>query len=75
MKKLVLLLAVVFSVSLVSCGNKGDKAAATDSVAADTTATLTVTDTTVVASPAPGDTTVATTATATETAPAATPAK
>ncbi len=32
MKKLVLLLAVVFSVSLFSCGN-AEKAAATDSVA------------------------------------------
>lgn len=31
MKKLVLLLAVVFSVSLVSCGNKSAQGAATDS--------------------------------------------
>ena len=38
MKKLVLLLAVVFSVSLFSCGN-AEKAEATDSVAADTAAT------------------------------------
>ena len=38
MKKLVLLLAVVFSVSLFSCGN-ADKNAATDS-AADTTAVV-----------------------------------
>ena len=38
MKKLVLLLAVVFSASLFYCGN-AEKAAATDSVAADTTAT------------------------------------
>lgn len=36
MKKLVLLLAVVFSVSLFSCGNGEKKAEATDSVAADT---------------------------------------
>ena len=35
MKKLVLLLAVVFSVSLFSCGN-AEKAEATDSVAAAT---------------------------------------
>jgi lipoprotein len=34
MKKLVLLLAVVFSVSLFSCGNGEKKAEATDSVAA-----------------------------------------
>ena len=34
MKKLVLLLAVVFSASLFSCGN-AEKAEATDSVAAD----------------------------------------
>ena len=38
MKKLVLLLAVVFSASLFSCGN-AEKAEATDSVAADTAAT------------------------------------
>ena len=37
MKKLVLLLAVVFSASLFSCGN-AEKAEATDSVAADTAA-------------------------------------
>ena len=30
MKKLVLLLAVVFSASLFSCGNKAENAAATD---------------------------------------------
>ncbi|MGM9845305.1 MAG: hypothetical protein ACI30K_03650 [Muribaculaceae bacterium] len=35
MKKLVLLLAVVFSVSLFSCGNAEKAAEATDSVAAD----------------------------------------
>ena len=45
MKKLVLLLAVVFSASLFSCGNKNAEAA-TDSVAADTTATVEVVDTT-----------------------------
>ena len=38
MKKLVLLLAVVFSAALFSCGN-AEKAEATDSVAADTAAT------------------------------------
>lgn len=37
MKKLVLLLAVAFSVSMFSCG-KGDKAAATDSPATDSNA-------------------------------------
>lgn len=36
MKKLVLLLAVVFSVSLFSCGGSDKAAEATDSVAADT---------------------------------------
>lgn len=42
MKKLVLLLAVVFSASLFSC-NKSDKAAeATDSVVTDTTVTAEV---------------------------------
>ena len=46
MIKLVLLLAVVFSASLFSCGNKNAEAAATDSVAADTTATVEVVDTT-----------------------------
>ena len=45
MKKLVLLLAVVFSVSLVSCGGSA-KTEATDTVAADTTATVEVVDTT-----------------------------
>lgn len=39
MKKLVLLLAVVFSVSLFSCGNADKNTAATDS-AADTTAVV-----------------------------------
>lgn len=38
MKKLVLLLAVVFSASLFSCGNKAENAA--DTVAADTVATV-----------------------------------
>ena len=37
MKKLVLLLAVVFSVSLCSCGNE-EKAEAVDTTAVDTTA-------------------------------------
>lgn len=37
MKKLVLLLAVVFSVSLFSCGN-AEKAEAVDTAAVDTTA-------------------------------------
>lgn len=36
MKKLVLLLAVVFSASLFSCGNSDKQAEATDSVVADT---------------------------------------
>jgi len=36
MKKLVLMLAVVFSASLFSCGNSDKAAAATDSVATDT---------------------------------------
>lgn len=48
MKKLVLLLAVVFSVSLFSCGNGEKKAEATDSVAADTVVAEVV-DSTVVA--------------------------
>lgn len=39
MKKLVLLLAVTFSVSLFSCGG-ADKKAETDSVAADTVAVV-----------------------------------
>ncbi len=39
MKKLVLLLAVVFSVSLFSCGGS-DKKAAEDTVAADTVAVV-----------------------------------
>lgn len=40
MKKLVLLLAVVFSVSLFSCGNADKAAEATDSVAADSAAVV-----------------------------------
>ena len=36
MKKLVLMLAVVFSASLFSCGNSDKKAEATDSAAVDT---------------------------------------
>ena len=38
MKKLVLLLAVAFSVSLFSCGGAKTEAAATDSVAKDSVA-------------------------------------
>lgn len=37
MKKVVLALAVVFSVALVSCSSKENKAADSDSVVADTT--------------------------------------
>lgn len=40
MKKLVLLLAVVFSASLFSCGNKAENAAATDSVSNDSVQTV-----------------------------------
>ncbi len=47
MKKLVLLLAVVFSVSLFPCGGSNAEAAAADTTAADTTAaTEVVADTT-----------------------------
>ncbi|MDO5770740.1 MAG: hypothetical protein Q4Q28_01215 [Bacteroidales bacterium] len=42
MKKLVLLLAVVFSVSLFSCGGAKTEAVAADSVAADSVAADTV---------------------------------
>ncbi len=48
MKKLVLLLAVVFSVSLFSCGNKANSEASADSTAVDTAVvveTVTVSDT------------------------------
>jgi hypothetical protein len=54
MKKLVLLLAVVFSVSLFSCGGAATEAAATDSVAADSVVADSAAADTVVA-----DTTVA----------------
>lgn len=50
MKKLVLLLAVVFSVSLFSCGNKANSEAAADSTAIDTAVvveTVSVSDTVV----------------------------
>ena len=47
MKKLVLLLAVVFSVSLFSCGKGEKKAEATDSVAADTVVVAAEVDTVV----------------------------
>ena len=40
MKKLVLLLAVVFSASLFSCGNKAENAAATDTVATEDVAVV-----------------------------------
>lgn len=66
MKKLVLMLAVVFSASLFSCGNSDKKAEATDSVAADSVEVLAaeevVTADTVVAADsvaAPADSTVA----------------
>ena len=58
MKKLVLLLAVVFSASLFSCGN-AEKAEATDSVAADTTATVEVIDSAANDTTAANDTVVA----------------
>ena len=46
MKKLVLLLAVVFSASLFSCGGEKKAEAAADTVATDTVATEQVVDTT-----------------------------
>lgn len=62
MKKLVLLLAVVFSVSLFSCGNKANSEASADSAAVDSAVvveTVTVSDTVVVDSVvAPVDTVV-----------------
>lgn len=51
MKKLVLALAVVFSVALVSCGNKEAKTADSDSNVVDSTATEQVVDTNVADSP------------------------
>ena len=56
MKKLVLLLAVVFSESLFSCGNKTAEAADTDSVAADTTVVEEVAADTVAADTVAADT-------------------
>lgn len=60
MKKLVLLLAVVFSVSLFSCGNKANSEATADSTAVDSAVvveTVAVSDSVVVDSvPAPVDT-------------------
>ena len=50
MKKLVLLLAVVFSVSLFSCGNKANSEASADSTAVDSAVvveTVSVSDTVV----------------------------
>ena len=46
MKKLVFMFVAVVAISFASCGNKTSDAAATDSVAADTTATVEVVDTT-----------------------------
>ncbi len=57
MKKLVLLLAVVFSASLFSCNNSAKEAEATDSIAADTVEVAVVEDT-VAAVDSIGDTTV-----------------
>lgn len=57
MKKLVLLLAVVFSASLFSCGGEKKAEATTDSTAVDTVATEQVVDTTA-ADTAAADTTV-----------------
>ncbi len=58
MKKLVLLLAVVFSASLFSCGN-AEKAETTDSVDADTTAVEVAADTTAADTAAATDTVAA----------------
>lgn len=59
MKKLVLLLAVVFSVSLFSCGNGEKKAEATDSVAAVEEVVAAEVDTVVPVDSAAADTVVA----------------
>ena len=64
MKKVVLSLAVLFSVAMVACSNKDAKTADSDSVAADTTEV--VADTTV-ADSAAADTVVADSAAAVET--------
>ncbi|MDE5642579.1 MAG: hypothetical protein K2I56_03710 [Muribaculaceae bacterium] len=55
MKKLVLMLAVAFSVSLFSCGN-GETKEAADSAAADSTAAVVEETATVVEEVAPADT-------------------
>lgn len=60
MKKLVLMLAVVFSASLFSCNNSKEEAAATDTVATDTIEVAAEVDTLVVADSAATDTVVAT---------------
>lgn len=60
MKKLVLLLAVVFSVSLFSCGNSAKTEQAADSVAADTTAVVEVVDSVVTVDSVAADTAAAT---------------
>lgn len=60
MKKLVLMLAVVFSASLFSCNNSKEEAA-TDTVATDTIEVAAEVDTLVVADSAATDTVVATT--------------
>ena len=59
MKKLVLLLAVVFSVSLFSCGNGKKKAEATDSVVAVEEVVAAEVDTVVPVDSAAADTVVA----------------
>lgn len=59
MKKLVLMLAVVFSASLFSCNNSKEEAAATDTLAADTIEVAAEVDTLVVADSAAADTIVA----------------
>lgn len=59
MKKLVLMLAVVFSASLFSCNNSKEEAAAVDTVAADTVEVAAEVDTLVVADSAATDTVVA----------------
>ncbi len=61
MKKLVLMLAVVFSASLFSCNNSKEEAVATDTVATDTIEVAAEVDTLVVADSAATDTVVATT--------------
>lgn len=59
MKKLVLMLAVVFSASLFSCNNSKEEAAVTDTLAADTVEVAAEVDTLVVADSAATDTIVA----------------